>query len=303
MGSISKRPDGTYRAYARVNNKRKSKLFKRRGDARIWLEQTEQALETDTGNTLYNAIDKYIKDVSSKKKGERWERIRLGNVKRQMPDKPLVDVTRKDIAEWRDRRLQEVSGPTVKREMTLLSSVFNIALNEWEWVTVNPCVGVRKPADSKPRERVFQDSEIEQLSQILPETASLAFLLAIETGLRAGEICKIERGHIQGRVLQVPETKTGNSRTVPLTQTACEILKKAGHSFDITPGSLSSEFYSAKTKLGIDATFHDTRHTAATRLSEKLDVLDLCRMFGWKNVSQALSYYNPKAEDLAKKLD
>jgi len=34
-------------------------------------------------------------------------------------------------------------------------------------------------------------------------------------------------------------------------------------------------------------------------LSRKLDVMDLCRMFGWTNTSMALKYYNPSASSIA----
>jgi integrase len=51
-------------------------------------------------------------------------------------------------------------------------------------------------------------------------------------------------------------------------------------------------------------TFHDSRHTAATRiaLSGRVNVLELCKIFGWKSATQALTYFNPTADDLAAKL-
>jgi integrase len=51
-------------------------------------------------------------------------------------------------------------------------------------------------------------------------------------------------------------------------------------------------------------TFHDSRHTAATWMvnSGKVDVLSLCKIFGWTNTTMALTYFNPKAVDIAKQL-
>ncbi len=48
-------------------------------------------------------------------------------------------------------------------------------------------------------------------------------------------------------------------------------------------------------------TFHDARHTAATRLamSRKVDALQLCKIFGWKNPKQSLAYFNPTASQIA----
>lgn len=48
--------------------------------------------------------------------------------------------------------------------------------------------------------------------------------------------------------------------------------------------------------------FHDTRHTAATWMAQKLHVLELCKVFGWKNPAQAMTYYNPKASDIATRM-
>jgi len=49
-------------------------------------------------------------------------------------------------------------------------------------------------------------------------------------------------------------------------------------------------------------TFHDARHSAATRMAQKLHILDLCRAFGWSNINQAQGYYNPTAAQIAGRL-
>ena len=52
-----------------------------------------------------------------------------------------------------------------------------------------------------------------------------------------------------------------------------------------------------------DLHFHDSRHTAITRLAGKLDVLALARMVGHKDLRMLQIYYNESAEDMAKRLD
>ncbi|MFI8143290.1 integrase, partial [Acinetobacter baumannii] len=49
-------------------------------------------------------------------------------------------------------------------------------------------------------------------------------------------------------------------------------------------------------------TFHDTRHTAATRIAPKLPLLDLCKMFGWTDPKRAMVYYNPTSSQIAARL-
>ena len=61
----------------------------------------------------------------------------------------------------------------------------------------------------------------------------------------------------------------------------------------------------AKARAGLSGfTFHDTRHTAATWIgrSVKLQLLELCKMFGWTSTTRALVYYNPKAVDIAQRI-
>jgi integrase len=73
--------------------------------------------------------------------------------------------------------------------------------------------------------------------------------------------------------------------------------------FGIKPASLDAMFRKYRDRAGLEGfTWHDSRHTAATRLSRKVDVLTLCKIFGWSNTKQALTYFNPSASDIAKRL-
>jgi hypothetical protein len=37
-------------------------------------------------------------------------------------------------------------------------------------------------------------------------------------------------------------------------------------------------------------------------LAQRLHVLDLCRVFGWKSTTRSLTYYNASASDIAKRM-
>ena len=51
-----------------------------------------------------------------------------------------------------------------------------------------------------------------------------------------------------------------------------------------------------------DLHFHDSRAEAIWRLSKKLDVLELARVIGHRNLSSLLIYYCASAAKLAKRL-
>lgn len=69
------------------------------------------------------------------------------------------------------------------------------------------------------------------------------------------------------------------------------------------PRTLSTLFRRYRERAGLSGfTSHDCRHTAATIISHKLEVLDLCKIFGWTDPKMAMVYYNPHASTLAELL-
>lgn len=73
--------------------------------------------------------------------------------------------------------------------------------------------------------------------------------------------------------------------------------------FGLTAGSISTMFAYRCDQLKIEGlTFHDLRATAATRLCKVLNPLQLARMFGWKDLKQAMVYYRESTDDISKLL-
>ena len=67
--------------------------------------------------------------------------------------------------------------------------------------------------------------------------------------------------------------------------------------------ALERRFRKARERSCIEGlTFHDSRHAAITRLAKKLNVLDLARMVGHRDLRMVQIYYNESAEDMAVKL-
>lgn len=141
------------------------------------------------------------------------------------------------------------------------------------------------------------------------QSAAYAFLLALMTGMRAGEICALQWPDVRADFVRLHTSKTGAGRDVPLTHGARSVIERmrgwdAASVFALTPQTLDSFFRRYRQRAGLEGfTFHDARHTAATRLSRHIDVLDLCRMFGWRSTTQALTYFNPSASSIARRLN
>lgn len=247
--------------------------------------------------TVKALLERYEKAVSEKKKGRRWEKIRLQALGRD----PLAQVRLRrlatpHVAEWQERRLCAISEASVRRERNLLNNVFNVAVNEWHWLKSNPFKGVRRPKDGEARERIATQEELKLLEEGATDKMRRVIIFAVETGARAGEIVTAQ---VVGGMAHV-DGKTGR-RKIPLTARALEAWQDGG--FGFTAGSISTLFARLCDDLKIEGlTFHDLRATAATRLSKKLNALQLAKMFGWKDVNQAMTYYRETVEDIGKLL-
>lgn len=321
MATIRKRGH-RWQAIVKRGQQQHSRTFDTKAQAANWAKRTEQVLDggQDRTKTLRHAIERYRDTISAGKRGARWERLRLDKMLAEWPevDLALVDIRAADVAEWRDRRIAATSASTARRELNLLSHVFAIAVKEWGWIATSPTAGVRRPKEPEHRERVFTDDEIERVllacgwDRYEPASTpraqvAVAFLLAIETAMRAGEIVGLQPHHVDldRRVAHLPQTKGGVRRDVPLSSEAVKLIQcLPGDLFGITPGYLSSTFNNRiRHACGIrDATFHDTRHTAITRLAGRLEVMDLARMTGHRDLKMLMRYYNPDPAQLARRL-
>jgi integrase len=289
-----------------------------------------KATGIQAGRTVGDAFDRYEKEVSATKRGHRCESLRLAAIgKWEVNGKPfrdmrLADASSEVLGKWRDHHLNtdKMSGSTVNRELNLLSNVFAIATKEWKWIAGNPTTDVRRPKESEPRDRLYTDDEIERIClalgfdldgeehvETISQRVAVAYLFAIETAMRASEICGLVPRDVSGRVATLTETKNGTKRKVPLSKRAVELLellplpKEDGTLFGVTARSLDALFRKARIRAGVDdATFHDTRHLAIT-MAKKLNVLDLARMVGHRDLKQLQIYYNETAEAMAERLD
>lgn len=320
----------TWRAQIYVKGVRESATFATKAKAQAWAAQRETELRSQketgilAGKTCGDAFDRYLKEVSPHKRGHRWESLRLkamaesdiGRVK--FKSIKLSDLTADTIGQWRDARLTEVAGSTINRDLNLLSHVLNTARKEWGWIAHSPTKDVRRPKNPAPRDRRITQDEIDRLcvsfgfdgSAVATknQAVAVAFLFAIETAMRAGEICALRPEWIDGRVVHLPGSavKNGVKRDVPLSKRAVELLELLPQDklFDIKSSSLDALFRAGRDRANIEGlTFHDTRHEAITRLSKKLGVLELARAVGHRDLKMLQVYYNESAADIAARLD
>jgi integrase len=312
-----------------------TKTFPTKADAEQWASEREAEMRRGTfvdtsslrASTVHDLLARYLRDVTPTKKGWEPETYRLKAMMRSPMAKMTLDrLSPSVVVEWRDARRKVVSADTVRREMNLLSSVFAEARSEWAVPLNNPVKGVRRPKQAEGRSRRPNWSELRRLlRELSPRVKSgvqigarnpwvlPAAVFALRTAMRRSEILTMRWEHVDlmDRFVHLPDTKNSTSRDVPLSKKAVALLRrlprgeKSGLVFPATTSAFKQVFARAMERSGVEnLRFHDFRHDAATRLASKLsNVLELSAVTGHKSLSMLKRYYNPKASELARKLD
>jgi integrase len=229
----------------------------------------------------------------------------------------MVNLSAARIAAFRDERLKEVSAGTVIRELAYLSAIINHSRREWGINVPNPVQMVRKPQSPQARSRVLTDEEITKLLQALEPTGRRshwtkpAVQLALYTAMRRGELLSLRWDHIdlQGRTAFLADTKNGDSRIVPLSSIAVQVLAElprhiSGLVIPVKYFTLDAAFKRGVRRAELEGIrFHDLRRAAITRMAEKLpNVIELAAVSGHKSLMVLKQYYRPSASGLAQKL-
>lgn len=309
MAYIHKHKDG-WRAQVAKQGVRKSAVWTTKREATEWAAKVEAEIaaglvkqKTNT-YTLGDAIDRYIKEVTSQKRGVRFEEMRLNAALLHFGDVPLSQIDTPDLAKWRDKRLETVTGSTVVREANILRNLWNIARKEWKWVTHYPFDGLRLPKENQPRQAIWKWQQIKRVLRA-PRTGKtremqLAFHIALRSGMRLSEVLQSPQSLSNGVVTL--RSKTEDVARIPVGRIAQRLIKKASFTVDANEGSvLFSKLCRELLITGL--TFHDARATALTHLSRKVDVMTLARISRHKDLKILLNtYYRETSEQIANRI-
>ena len=326
MATFRKR--GPYQWQAQVRKKGQplqTKTFETRALAEQWARAIE--VEIDKGvfvsraeaesTTLKELLERYLAEVTPLKKSAASETNRArALIRLPLARRYVAGILGVDIARYRDERLRKVTPSTVKRDLVLLGHVFEVARKEWGIHVHNPVRDIKLPADGRPRDRRLQAGEETRLIAACRKARNPSLLLivklALETAMRQGELTSLRWEHIDlnRRTAHLPDTKNGESRTVPLSTTAVQVLRTLPRSLhgQVSPGvtteAIKRAYIRAVRRAGIeDLRFHDLRHEATTRLFEKgLNIMEVASITGHKDLRMLRRYTHLKAEDLARKL-
>ena len=326
MASFRQRPGPGGRRVWQVRIKKRgyeemARTFDLKTEAERWAKQVEAEMDRGVfvsraeaeATTLAEALDRYEREVTPKKKSSSDERYKLGAWRSStLAARSLASIRGKDVASWRDAELTSGSSTgTVRRKLALLAHVFKVARKEWGMESLaSPVDSIQLPPPGQSRDRrLVGDEETRLLEAAAAYGGEIGPIItwAIETAMRRGEIAAMRWDHLdrKAKVLLIPETKNGTPRRVPLSTAALAALDALPRRIDgsvwgMRPDSISQAFERVCKAARVEGlTFHDLRHEATSRLFEKgLNPMQVAAITGHKTLQMLKRYTHLRAEDL-----
>lgn len=263
--------------------------------ARSWREAVVRWLEETSEKATHNEDKKKLI----------WLHPFLGDLN-------LDEITSDVIDQIRSAKLKEASKATVNRYLALVRSILLRARDEWEWTDKVPKIRLFKESGS--RERSLTVEQAKSLLDVLPEHQRACVLFALTTGLRQGNVLRLEwdKVNLELRHAWVAGTQSKNRHpiSVPLNDVALSVLRQqvGKHptrvfTFRGKPiNSANTKAWRAALKAaGIENfRWHDLRHTWATwQRQAGTPTHELQRLGGWRTGAMVERYAHLAPDHLA----
>ena len=210
------------------------------------------------------------------------KKIRL--IEKEFGDLPLAALTDKrtrgDFKRWRTK-LARSSRRQADYVWSVFGRVLSWALDNGD-VDANPCSKGGRLYKGSRRDKVWSLEQEKAFLDVAPEPLRLAFILAIWTGQRQGDLLALTWSAYDGTHIRLKQSKTGTKVDIPVGAPLKRVLDNTPRrSTSIlvnldgvpwSPDGFRSSWRKACIKAGIESgengrTFNDLRGTAVTRLA------------------------------------
>lgn len=310
----------------RADSRPVSRSFRLRKDACAWARQIEAqadraGIPADPKQlrsiTLGDLISRYRSEITSQKRGAHVETAVLSKLLADpICNLTLSQVSSATFARYRDHRLKTITAGTLKRQLNPVRHMFEIARTQWGLpIEENPIAKLGFKGTDRKRDRRLLPGEFERLMQAATAYRNpivkgiIQFALA--TGMRRGEILAMQWHHLDfpRRLLTIPLTKNGHSRTIPLSRDALHALHSCDHSakhvYPFKANALRLAFDRIVRRASIaDLRFHDLRHEAISRFFEMgLTTPEVASISGHRDLTMLFRYAHAQQQNIFVKLD
>ena len=262
----------------------------------------------------------YLPWAKANKRSWRNDVSRLKPILAYFGGRKLIDINPFTVEKYKIDRSKTItirgaqrSKATVNRELELLSRIYTLAISN-RVARINPVSEVDHLKGEIRRTRyLLPDEETRLMGQFTGKRSHLRLIvmLALQTGMRRGEILRLRKSDLdfhRGEIL-VTQTKIDEDRRIPMNETIR--LELSAHC-----AGLDSEYLFMNPKTGRAITdikkafvsacqdakiqglrFHDLRHTAATRMGEAgIDPFTIASIMGHKDIKTTATYTHATRE-------
>ena len=342
--SVFKRPGETtysYRFQSRgrgfsgqtgLTSKREAQIFEQREKAKA----EAGAIDPKAQLTFNAAASRYWLEHGQHKSNPKDTFRQIGWLEKRIGANTLItDIDNSLVASLMAQRRGEIVRGKPLSHGAVNRSVHNVLrriLGRADKVWGKPVPSINWAAHKlpEPRERVREatPAEMEELFKAIRYDYAPALAFAFLTGCRLAEIVGLRWQHIDWFNREFTVVAKGNNKhTVPMSQAVHALLwelkdhhteavftyvakaardgRARGKRYPVTYNGLKTQWRRCRAKTNvIDFRFHDTRHTAATRLLRATGNLRLAQsLLGHSDISTTTKYAHVTKEDLRDALD
>ena len=295
------------------------------------LRELPREISPSNNMTLPEAVELFFTEREQKRKLKestvsRYRYMVRRYIQPQLGAAPLYTLTEKRVAAFYQRLQGQGLSPKSARDAgVLLRAILRTAIKRGCF-----CTGVNAelPVCKKRQVEIFTEPEILRLAHHIvdePDLTGLGVLLALNSGLRLGELCalrwsdidlhagflrverEVQRLYEQGRtrlVVQPPKSES-SLRRIPLPVDILSLLAAhkpknvgsvcllTGTAAPLEPRTMQNRYRALLKRAGVPyRNFHALRHTYATRcIEQNVDVKSVSEMLGHSDVRITLQTY------------
>ncbi|MEN8151688.1 MAG: tyrosine-type recombinase/integrase [Planctomycetota bacterium] len=331
-GSVFRRPNSpNWHARIIIEGKPRTKGgFTTKARAQSWIDKIYQdheraqvlGIRAVKDDLLFEEfLPKWKNVIRSRTKQKTYDGYVLGADRILLPHfkgKVISKITRTDVEEFLAKRSTKgVKGATLNRNLTVLSSILSTAV-DLGFARENVTRGVKRGRERLRDTRYLSVENEARLFAALPAWLKTPALVALDGGLRAGEIAHLTRRDIDlhRATLIVRESKNHEPRELGLTRRLRKALREHlkalekgqdtlfllpdGKAFD--EYGYQRDFKAAAERAGIAPfTLHDLRHAAGVRLAEAgATPAEISAFLGHKTLAMTMRYIRHAPRDAAR---
>jgi integrase len=236
VASISKRPDGKYRArYRDPSGKEHAAHFTTRTKAQRWLDEETAKIITGT------YVDPRSGRITFRQYAEQWRSVQVHRPSTQehieaklrhyvypiLGDRPMSSIRTSNIQAMTKRLSDQLAPSTAGVVHRIVSSVFRAAVRD-RVIAYSPCDGVKPPKVTKTRVEPLATEVVLALADAVPDRYRALVIMAAGTGMRQGECfgLTVDRINFLRRVVHVDQqlvTVTGRAPFLAPPKTAASV--------------------------------------------------------------------------------